>query len=195
MTIRFLYQKAFIINFFRKVMILSRIVPIVLILGAIYLVSYFPTYAYAQQDTDFVANLTGEGIVPPVDTAATAVVKFHVNPNETISYDISAHNIDKVFDVYMGTQDNTNLLEMINPYATVLSGPRVTNQFQSAYPTGPIDGELTSGVITADKFYGSLAGKSISDLVTMMKSGQMQVEIRTVSHEDGEIAGPIMPSK
>lgn len=176
-------------------MILSRIVPIVLILGAIYLVSYFPTYSYAQQDTDFVANLTGEGIVPPVDSAATAVVKFHVNPNETISYDISAYNIDKVFDVYMGTQNNTNLLELINPYATVLSGPRVTNQFQSAYPTDPIDGELTSGVITADKFYGSLAGKSISDLVTMMKSGQMQVEIRTISHENGEIAGPIMPSK
>ncbi|HET6590242.1 MAG TPA: CHRD domain-containing protein [Candidatus Nitrosocosmicus sp.] len=152
-------------------------------------------FSYAQQDSDFVANLSGDNIVPTVDTPATGTAKFHVNPNETISFDISVNNIDKVFDVYLGTNDSKNLLELINPYATVLSGPRVTNQFQSAYPTGPVNGELTSGIITPDQFHGSLVGKSISDLASMMKSGQLQVEIRTISHENGEIAGPIMPSK
>ncbi|MGD9533984.1 MAG: CHRD domain-containing protein [Candidatus Nitrosocosmicus sp.] len=173
---------------------LFRIFPIVIILSIALMGSNHSFLSYAQQDTDFVANLSGDNVVPPVNTAATGIAKFHVNPNETISFDISVNNIDKVFDVYLGTNDSKNLLELINPYATVLSGPRVTNQFQSAYPTGPVNGELTSGIITADQFHGSLAGKSISDLASMMKSGQLQVEIRTITHENGEIAGPIMPS-
>ncbi len=154
-----------------------------------------PNLSYAQQGSDFIANLSGKGFSPAIDTSATGIAKFHVNPNNTISYNISVKNIDKVIDSYMGMKNNTDLIELINPYSTVLSGPRFTNQFQSAYPTGTVNGELTSGVITSDQFYGPLAGKSISDLANMMKSGQLQVDIRTSTHEHGEIIGQIQPTK
>lgn len=155
-----------------------------------------PVLSYAQQSgSDFVANLSGKGVSPPVDTTATGVATFHVNPNGTMSYDVTVHNIDKVIDSYMGLKNNTDLYELINPYATTLTGPRVTNQFQSAYPTGPVNGELTNGIITPDSLYGSLSGKSISDLADMMKTGQLQVDVRTIAHQNGEIAGPILPAK
>jgi hypothetical protein len=162
-------------------------------------VAAIPAFSYAQQQqqqvSDFIANLSGKNVDPPINTPATGVAKLHVNPNDTISYEISANNIDKVIDSFMGPKNNTDLIELINPYATSLSGPRVTNQFQSAYPTGPVNGELTSGVITKDQFYGQLTGKSISDLANMIRTGQFQVDVRTLAHENGEIAGQIVPAK
>ena len=173
-------------------------IAVIIAATSIMIVAAIPALSFAQQQqqvTDFIANLSGKDVSPPVNTPATGVAKFHVNPNDTISYEISVNNIDKVIDSFMGPKNNTDLIELINPYATTLSGPRVTNQFQSAYPTGQVNGELTSGVITADQFYGPLAGKTISDLVNMMKTGQFQVDVRTVAHENGEITGQIVPGK
>jgi hypothetical protein len=178
-----------------------RIAKIAIIIAAISIITVaaIPTLSYAQQqqqqESDFIANLSGKNVNPPVNTPATGVAKLHVNPNDTISYEISVNNIDKVIDSFMGPKNNTDLIELINPYATTLSGPRVTNQFQSAYPTGPVNGELTNGVITKDQFYGPLTGKSISDLANMIRTGQFQVDVRTLAHENGEIAGQIVPAK
>jgi hypothetical protein len=178
-----------------------RIAKIAIIIAAISIITVaaIPTLSYAQQQqqqvSDFIANLSGKNVDPPVNTPATGVAKLHVNPNDTISYEISVNNIDKVIDSFMGPKNNTDLIELINPYATTLSGPRVTNQFQSAYPTGPVNGELTNGVITKDQFYGPLTGKSISDLANMIRTGQFQVDVRTLAHENGEIAGQIVPAK
>ncbi len=178
-----------------------RIAKIAIIIAAISIITVaaIPTLSYAQQQqqqvSDFIANLSGKNVDPPVNTPANGVAKLHVNPNDTISYEISVNNIDKVIDSFMGPKNNTDLIELINPYATTLSGPRVTNQFQSAYPTGPVNGELTNGVITKDQFYGPLTGKSISDLANMIRTGQFQVDVRTLAHENGEIAGQIVPAK
>jgi hypothetical protein len=178
-----------------------HIAKIAIIIAAISIITVaaIPAFSYAQQQqqqvSDFIANLSGKNVDPPINTPATGVAKLHVNPNDTISYEISVNNIDKVIDSFMGPKNNTDLIELINPYATSLSGPRVTNQFQSAYPTGPVNGELTNGVITKDQFYGPLTGKSISDLANMIRTGQFQVDVRTLAHENGEIAGQIVPAK
>ncbi|MGN6346607.1 MAG: CHRD domain-containing protein [Candidatus Nitrosocosmicus sp.] len=178
-----------------------HIANIAIIIAAISIITIaaIPAFSYAQQQqaqvSDFIANLSGKDVNPPVNTPATGVAKFHVNPNDTISYEISVNNIDKVIDSFMGPKNNTDLIELINPYATTLSGPRDINQFKSAYPTGPVNGILTSGVITTDQFIGPLTGKSISDLANMMKTGQFQVDVRTIAHENGEIAGQIVPAK
>jgi CHRD domain len=173
-------------------------IAVIIAATSIMIVAAIPALSFAQQQqqvTDFIANLSGKDVSPPVYTPATGVAKFHVNPNDTISYEISVNNIDKVIDSFMGPKNNTDLIELINPYATTLSGPRDINQFKSAYPTGPVNGVLTSGVITTDHFIGPLAGKTISDLANMMKTGQFQVDVRTIAHESGEIAGQIVPGK
>ena len=171
-------------------------IAIIIATVSIIIAATMPVLSYAQQqESDFVANLSGKDVIPPVNTPATGVAKFHVNSNGTISYDISVNNIDKVIDAYMGFKNNTDLIELINPYSTTLSGPRVINQFQSSYPTGQVNGELTNGIITTDQLYGPLAGKTISELTNLMRNGQFQVDVRTTTNEKGEIAGQILPVK
>jgi len=52
-------------------------------------------------------------------------------------------------------------------------------------------GTLAPGNITASDLMGLLEGKSISDLVSEMKSGKTYVNIQTEAHPGGEIRGQI----
>jgi hypothetical protein len=41
-----------------------------------------PSLVFAQQQgLNFAANLTGKDMAPPVNSVATGVAKFHINPN------------------------------------------------------------------------------------------------------------------
>src|SRR5207244_9940230 len=82
------------------------------------------------------------------------------------------------------------IVELIKPYATTGGG----NKQQSAIPTGPVNGLLASGVVTADKLNGPLFGKSVTDLSNLMKSGSAYVTVRTTPNQHGEIRGQILPS-
>ncbi|MGA7369983.1 MAG: hypothetical protein WBX01_12710 [Nitrososphaeraceae archaeon] len=50
------------------------------------------------------------------------------------------------------------------------NGPVVVThvRFKAMTPTGPVDGLLAEGNITADKLQGPLKGKQISDLTTLI---------------------------
>ncbi|HEX9317492.1 MAG TPA: CHRD domain-containing protein, partial [Nitrososphaeraceae archaeon] len=50
---------------------------------------------------------------------------------------------------------------------------------------------LAEGNITASDLMGSLAGKSISDLVAKMQSGETYVNVHTDANPNGEIRGQI----
>ena len=150
-----------------------------------------PTSGLASSPTrgepkDFVADLSGKSMIPPIDTNAKGSAKFHINPNGTLSYEINATNINGVIGAHIGLNNGTELADLINPYASV--------NHQSVYPTGQVSGTLSSGVLTGDKLLGSLFSKSISDLVNLMKSKFVYVIIRTTQHQHGEIQGQLTPS-
>jgi CHRD domain len=69
---------------------------VALIVSIIVLVSTIPVLAFAQQQTSFVANLSGKNVTPPVNTPATGTAKFQVNPNGTLSYELDVMNLNKV---------------------------------------------------------------------------------------------------
>lgn len=150
-----------------------------------------PTSGLASNPTkgepkDFVADLSGKSMIPPIDTNAKGSAKFHINPNGTLSYEINATNINGVIGAHIGLNNGTELADLINPYASV--------NHQSVYPTGQVSGTLSSGVLTGDKLLGPLFSKSISDLVNLMKSKSVYVTIRTTQHQHGEIQGQLTPS-
>ena len=138
----------------------------------------------------FSADLSGKNMVPPVDTSATGTVKFNVNPNGTLSYEVDVTNINQVIGAHINLKNGTVLAELLNLYATTGGG----NKQQSAYPTGPVNGKLVSDVITAAKLDGPLFGKNVTDLINYIKSGSAYVTIRTTPHQQGEIRGQILPS-
>jgi hypothetical protein len=148
-----------------------------------------PFLTYAQQQTSFVASLTAKNIVPPVDTGATGTAKFNANPNGTLSYEVDVKSINQVVGAPISLKNGTALVELLDLYATTGGG----NKQQSAYPSGPVNGQLVSGVITADKLNGPLFGKSVTDLINYIKSGSAFVTVRTTPHQQGEIRGQILP--
>jgi competence protein ComGC len=170
---------------------------VIMLITSVGLISTVPLLAYAQQQqqqtTNFVANLSGKDVQPtPVNTPATGTAKFQLNQNGTMSYEVDAKNLDKVIDASIDYKNTTEVVSLINPYATVSTG---FNQVKSIYPTGPINGKLTDGVITSNKLMAGLEGKNVTDLANTMKGGSLNVVIRTQPHQDGEIAGQIGPSK
>jgi hypothetical protein len=53
-------------------------------------------------------------------------------------------------------------------------------------------GELAKGTITDKNLVGPLAGKTIADLVKLIKDGGAYVNVHTPAHPGGEIRGQIM---
>jgi hypothetical protein len=168
----------------------SKIIAATIIASVIAALSTFPILTYAQQQTNFAANLSGKNIVPPTNSTATGTATFSITPNGNLSYEVNAMNINQVIGVPVSLKNGTELVELLNLYATTGGG----NKQQSAIPTGPVNGPLTSGVITADKLDGPLFGKSVTDLVNLIKSGSAYVTVRTTPNQHGEIRGQILPS-
>ena len=170
----------------------TKICSYTLIASIIMVVSTVPVLTYAQQQTNFVANLSGKNVVPSVNTPATGIAKFHTNSDGTLSYEIDVMNLNKAIAGHIGTKNGTEIAQVLDPYAKISTG---FNQVKSLYPTGIVNGRLASGVITADDLLGPFFGKSVTDLVNAMKHGDIYVTIRTQPNQQGEITGQIVPSK
>jgi hypothetical protein len=159
-----------------------------------------PFSSYAQQQSHFVATLSGKDMVPPVNTRASGTVALHINPNGAVCYSVNATNITGVLGAHIGYKNGTELASLLNPYAVINT--------QQAYPTGPVNGQLTSGyikagingspgkggVISPNSLTGPLIGKNVSYLDKIIKSGSAYVTVRTLDHQRGEIQGQLVPS-
>jgi hypothetical protein len=106
---------------------------------------------------------------PPVNTPATGTAEFHINENGSLCYQVRVNNINGVLGTHIGTKNGTELADLINPYAVVNT--------QQVYPTGPVNGLLTSGEIkvglrgpgTGTVFtFGGLLGPLIDQPVTAL---------------------------
>jgi hypothetical protein len=132
----------------------------------------------------FVAPLSGEEEVPPVETLARGLATFHLSPSgDKLHFLLIVANLE---DVTM---------------AHIHLGPRGVNGPVVAwlYPEGPppqliegrFSGVLATGTITADDLVGELEGAELADLLGEMKAGNTYVNVHTEQHPAGEIRGQI----
>jgi hypothetical protein len=140
--------------------------------------------ASAQQQ-QFIANLSGSKNVPPINTPATGVAKFTVSADgKSLSYIVSVRNINSVIGSHIHFGD-----------ATIKDGPKVLylfgNPSMTGPPTGKVNGILSKGNSTASDLKGPLAGKELSNLVNLIKSGNAYVNVHTIQNPKGEIRGQI----
>ena len=164
-----------------------------------------PVSIYAQQtqqqqgQMNFIANLSGQNMSPPVNTPATGTAEFHINDNGSLCYQVRVNNINGVLGAHIGTKNGTELVDLINPYAVVNT--------QQVYPTGPVSGPLTSGeikvglrgpgsatVFTFGGLLGPLIDKPVTALNDVIKNNSASVTVRTLDHQMGEIQGQIQPT-
>jgi hypothetical protein len=148
--------------------------------------------AFAAPKTTFRAILTGSEEVPSHDTKARGHATFILNKEGTeISYRLNVSNMDNVTvaHIHLGNPGE-NGAPVVTLYGPVAAGG------------GKKSGVLASGTIRASDLQGTLAGKTIADLVTEMSAGHAYVNVHTDDgtgeanrgpgdFPDGEIRGQI----
>jgi hypothetical protein len=151
----------------------------------ILVVSLISMPAFAQQ-VNFDANLSGRTLSPTVNTVATGTAKFNLDSNGNMAYNIDVKNLNGVIGAHISLKNGTDLAQVFNPYVQINGKAEI--------PTGQVSGQLSKGIITESDLSGPLAGKNVTDLVTLMKNSSVYVVVRTVGHENGEIQGVVIPS-
>jgi len=128
----------------------------------------------------FKANLSGNREVPSVATPAKGEAKFTLSADgKTFSYTLVVRNIENptAAHIHLGQAGK--------------SGPPVVNLFTGPKREGKFRGNLAQASFTEKDLRGDLSGKSLNDLVALIKSGGVYVNVHTDANPDGEIRGQI----
>ena len=155
---------------FQRYILLSTLTALVISIGA---VSIQATTVYAQEQK-FTASLSGSQEVPP-NTATAKGWAWFKPTGDTVSYKVNATGISGV-----------SMAHIHNAKAGENGDPVAMLQIKEA--NGPV---IAEGNITSADLMGSLAGKSISDLVAKMQSGETYVNVHTGANPNGEIRGQL----
>ena len=139
-------------------------------------------FGYAQEEgqQEFTSNLNGQSEVPLVETNATGTSQFELNDDrDEMSYDLEVQDLEGVLFAHIHEGNNNE------------NGPIIVTLFNESEPSNEVDGELASGDFTSDDFEGMLQGKTMTDLVNIMNSGDAYVNVHTEANPSGELRGTI----
>jgi hypothetical protein len=133
----------------------------------------------AQAQPVYRAQLSGGGMVPPVQTRARGNAVFRVTPNGNgVQFQLSVSNVQDVQSAHLQTA------------AAGQNGPAIVQLHSQATP-GPSSGQLASGTLTTADFLGPWAGEPLSKLIEAMEAGTIYVIVRTESYPAGVIRGQV----
>lgn len=128
----------------------------------------------------FHATLTGDDEVPAVKTKAKGKVDFALSKDgKELSYNLSVKNITNASaaHVHKGKKGE--------------NGPPVLDLFKGPKRNGKVSGMLAKGIVSDKNLIGELQGKTIEDLIALIKSGDAYVNVHTDAAPDGEIRGQL----
>ncbi len=128
----------------------------------------------------YVAELTGDEAVPPVETQATGTLILSYDP-ETDSLAFSL-GIDSLADPQVAA---------IFEGAEGEEGTAVVTLFAGPAKEGEFTGTLAEGTITVDDLTGSLSGGTLADLLALIADGRAYVSVGTAEHPTEAIRGKI----
>jgi hypothetical protein len=138
-----------------------------------------------QTQQTFQAKLSGNNEVPPVTTSATGMAQFQLSTDgKALSYTLTANNIKdiKASHIHQGKTGENG--QPVVPLS--IENAKMDYGCQCMLPASG------KGTITSNNLQGSMAGKQISDLVSIIKNGQAYVNIHTEQNKNGEIRGQIL---
>ena len=149
-----------------------------LYLITVLLVIGLATYSFAAEKS-FKAMLSGSESVPAVETMAKGDATFtSIKDEEALTYYVTVSDIENVTaaHIHLGKKGE-------NGPPVVL----ITNEKKA----GKFSGTLAEGTITKKDLLGSMAGKSVEDLIKQIKKGNAYLNVHTDNYPNGEIRGQI----
>jgi hypothetical protein len=145
-----------------------------LLLGTISTIS---TNVFAAK---FSATLSGNNEVPPVNTKATGAATYRTAANETvIKYKVNI----------TGFSDATGA--HIHTGKAGANGDVIVDLLKDSKKNPTKIGMAIRGNITNSDLTGPMQGKTLSDLISAINSGDTYTNVHTAGHPDGEIRGQI----
>lgn len=128
----------------------------------------------------FTAELNGANVVPPVTTNAKGTLTLTVQPDGL--------RVDYVITIKKLTNLTVARLREGKPGAS--TGVLIT-LYDGPTKSGAFTGVLAEGSFTAKDLGGSLKGKTIADLVTLIENGEVFLNVGNSSHKSGAICGQL----
>ena len=163
------------------------------------------TKSLQQQNHSFIAILIGNDVIPPVNTNATGIARFHVNASNIneIYYEINLTNVHydvARVDVHLGKKTE-NGPSVVTLYQTTIPMPSEICCRSAASESERSKFFFNSTISTQSLEFGPLSSsKNITGLVRLFNSGNTYVEVYTYQPKslsllgsDSEIRGQIMP--
>jgi CHRD domain len=139
-----------------------------------------PQVTFAQAQQKFTAKLTGNQEVPPTTSSGRGTANFNESVDgRTLNYRVTLNNISEFTAINLNIGKQGQI------------GPTIATLFRAKVP---VFLPMIAGNITSDKLLGPLAGKQISDLIKMIKDGNMYTNVITIRSLHGEIRGQLLPS-
>ncbi|SDX39540.1 CHRD domain-containing protein [Marininema mesophilum] len=128
----------------------------------------------------FTANLVGREEVPPVKTKTTGVLNLKVNQSETlICYRLRVFNIKKLTQAHLHLAPRGEN----GPVVAFLFGPTTPG---ISTPEGTITGTIRSADLV-----GPLKNKTIADLITQIRQGNIYANVHNERFPNGVIRGQV----
>jgi hypothetical protein len=140
----------------------------------------FTMFMTASLGMAFEAKLSGKEVVPAVETKAMGEADFKLSKDgKELTYILKLMDIENVgaAHIHTGMAGKNG-----GPVAGLFAGPK---------KEGTFSGEIAKGTITDKDLIGPLAGKTIGDLVKLIKDGGAYVNVHTEKYPDGEVRGQI----
>ncbi len=130
-------------------------------------------------DWTWMADLSAKNETWQDTSKGTGKAMFKVTDDgKGLAYKVVVDNMDSVFaaHIHLGKKGE--------------NGPPVLFLYRGK-TTGEINGTLSDSTATAADLFGPMQGKSISDLVDKLKSGDAYVQVHTKMYQEGAIRGPV----
>ena len=130
-------------------------------------------------ETSFKAKLSSKNEVPSHKTKSMGKAEFTLSKDgKQLTYKLYVKNVVDATAAHIHSGKKGE------------NGPPLVGLY-SEEKKGKFTGVLAQGIITDAELIGSLQGKTLADLVTLLKSGETYVNVHTVAFPDGEIRGQI----
>ena len=123
------------------------------------------------------APLFGQDEIPAVSTSASGTLTLTVAADGS-----SVHYVAKITGLTVAR---------LHEGKSGTSGATLLTLFSGPAKTGSFTGVLAQGSFTAANLGGPLEGKKVADLVALIKSGEVYINVGTNSHPRGEIRGQL----
>jgi len=129
----------------------------------------------------FKAVLSGDEDMPmAVPTKSTGDVKIMVNKDGAeLTFVLTINKIENVTAAHIHAGKKGE------------EGPPIVGLFGGPKKDGMFSGILSRGTILDKDLSGPLAGKTVADLIKMIKNGEAYVNVHTIAHPGGEVRGQL----